>query len=277
MTAQEIVESISRKGRLAGGRQRYRNVVSIVQGKRLEVVEPVNFRRPSWPGESRSSDYKAASKKLIDFSRSGDIPFHVPATEILKTVECRISEMLYFSGYYPEKLWGKLPSPLSVSKKIQLAGHLFPDDAFPSPLVRDIQNIRNVVEHQFAEPDKNDVEKMLATMLLFLDRTDRLINIFQDVSLFIYHVEDTGDDWQIQICRDDGCIMVFRGEFSSEKAVKIQTSEHIVKHPDYFTMLIKRLLTDLDRWPGDTWFPFHLDEILPNNLGPDIFDDAEEL
>jgi len=277
MTAQDIAESILKSGQLVGGRQRYRNVSSIVSGERKEVAEPVNFHRPAWPGEHRSGDYRAASKKLMEYACSGEIPFHVPTTEILKTVECRISEMLYFVGFYPEKIWGKQPSPLSVSKKIHLASHMFPEDVFPAPLIRDIQDARNVVEHQFAEPDRNNSAKMLATMFLFLDRTDKLISILQDVSMVQYRLEDLGCDWRIQFCRDEGIIVIFRGEYSSSTAYRIRTIDHIVKNPDYCIMLIQRVLTDIDKWEGDPWFPFHLDEIIPDTLGPDTSEGEEDL
>jgi len=213
----------------------------------------------------------------MDLACKKDIPFHVPASEILKTVECRISEMLYFAGFYPEKSWVQQPNPLPVWKKIKLSGLLFPTDIFPASLIRDIQDERNIVEHQFAEPDRNSVDRMLNTMHLFLDRTERLIGILQDVSMVEYHVEDLDCVWRLQICRDDGVIVMFRGEYDSSSAIKIPTIEHIPKKPDYCTLLIQRVLTDIDKLENDPWYFFKLDEVIPDGLGPDPIDDMVEL
>jgi len=277
MTTEEIVESILNSGQLIGGRPRYRNVSKIVLGELKEVAESVNFRRPAWPGSLRSEDYRATAKKLAELARNSDIPFHVPASEILKTVECRISEMFYFTGFYPEKLWVQQQNPLPVWKKIKLAGLLFPEDIFPVALIRDIQNERNIVEHQFAEPDRNDVDKMSNTMHLFLDRTERMISILQDVSMLAYHVEDSDSVWRLQICRDDGEIVLFQGEYTATSAHRIPTIGHIAKKPDYCTMLIQRVLTDIDKLERDPWSFFKLDEVIPDGLGPDITDDVVEL
>jgi len=276
MTAEDIAQSIIKSGKLVGGRHRYRNVTSIVSGAvHHAAAEPVNFKCPSWPGGNELSVYRAAAKKLSALARNGEIPFHVPASEILKAVECRISEILYYTGFYPEKVWGLNPNPLPVWKKIGLAALLFPEDVFPASLIRDIQNERNIVEHQFAEPDRNNIDKMTQIMNLFLDRTERFTDVLKQVSLMHYAVEDMDSIWRVQICRDDGLVVLFCGEYSANSAFKIQTIKHISKKPDFCTLLIQRVLSDIDKMEADPWSFFHLGEIMPDNLGPDAAEGEE--
>jgi hypothetical protein len=271
MSVQEIADMITRHGVLVGGRERYRNVtIRDHKGIDLKVVnEPVDFSKPKWPGDLRAVDYAKTAEQLIELARRQELPFHLPATEILKAVECCVSEILYFAALYPERIWCKEPSPLNVRRKIVIANLVLPPRAFPLTLVRDIQKTRNLVEHQFCEPDIADCTRSLESMRLFFDRTKRILDLLEQVSFFEYRVPNDSREWRIQMRRDQGEIVLFQGEYSKQKAWIIETGKMLSRDPDFCTMLIQRILTDLDQFDGDSFSFFNLYQVVPQGLGPD--------
>lgn len=277
--AEEVVKSILAGSTLCGGHQRYRNVsIRFPNGDyHKEVDHPVNFRRPAWPGGQTTQHYRDAAVKLFDLARAGELPFHVPANEVLKAIECRISEILYYVGFYPESWWVRTRNPLPFWKKVKLARLILPDNMFPITLVTQVQTMRNVVEHQFDEPDHLAVRAALETMHLFLSASSKVSALLSDVSLFEYRLNLTGAVWCVQIRRDKGQIVLFTRDYNPDDAATIDTEDHIVQEADYCTSLIGRILSDLHNFDGDSASFFRLDEVLPNTLGPDIAPEPEVL
>lgn len=140
--------------------------------------------------------------------RSFHIPNHVVLGEIFKAVDCRLTELLFLCGVYPEKDWVDQKRSLSFSKKIRIAGKLFPQDIVFHTLNRKMADQRNYAEHRFEEPKDQAVQEALETMNAFIKMTAGLFCILEEFSMFKFQVDEQSEAVVIQIMREQGTLLL---------------------------------------------------------------------
>lgn len=179
------------------------------EGIEEEPLE-ISLRQPDWPAPNSAWSYQKSARLLLRAAKDGKIPWHVPVSESLRAVDCLLTEFLFFCGLYPEREWVNMRTQISFSKKVKLATSIMPREILPSSLLRDVARIRNICEHQFAEPSRTEAYKALEVMDTFLEITGPIYGILEAFSMFKYELEEIKATLVVQIMRDNGSILVFR-------------------------------------------------------------------
>ncbi len=146
---------------------------------------------------------------LFRSAMDGAIPAHVPMGEIHRAIECRLSEILYFCGLFPEDRSVIPRRYLSFTKKVRFGEKIIPESIIPRSLFTRMGKTRNMAEHQYQEPERNDLKESLETMNLFFEATQRYFDILYYYSMFKYPSDTQAQHIVVQILRDKGALLVF--------------------------------------------------------------------
>jgi len=184
--------------------------------KRSGPEEPpvvlIDLKQPSWSSKNSALKYCTTAKVLYEAAKAKEIPFHVSMTEILRSIDCRLAEILFYCGIYPENHWNNPRRQLSWSKKLEIVKVVLPKSIIPITLLRDLSQTRNITEHQFYEPTRQEVVKCREMMDAVIEMTNGLLDILFSESVFKYQIDDTDALVAMQIMRENGSLLVMNDD-----------------------------------------------------------------
>jgi len=164
-----------------------------------KVVDLLKNGIPSTTASSGLSPFDIDSKQFEEFaildSQNDSIQGRVNTlSNIKRAIECRIDELLYNLCLYvksKDENWN-FPKKIEVLKDLEIIA--------PRILTK-INRQRNLLEHEYVNPSKDDIADALDVTVLFIGYTDRFMN-------FYISELSGGDIWKIIFNRENDAIEV---------------------------------------------------------------------
>lgn len=173
---------------------------------------------------------------------------HVMISEVVRAVDCRLAELLFYVGRYPEHFWIAKGQQMSLSKKIKVAKSLFPRVAIPRTLMFHVAHVRNLAEHQYETPSAEDIHSAYEVMELFFLATQQFKDVLSNTSVFRYNTPLSKNPIVIQVLRERARLFVC---IDGSPFAEDQTVETADPHGQ---RIVQKILTDvqwhLDMDPG---------------------------
>lgn len=138
-----------------------------IDGETPETIEPPFDNTPKYFLKNAESDYNGKEPNLIN-----------SLSNINRAIHCQIDFLLYGLGWSEGKIKKMhFPQKIEVLNKIGII----------SPrILKKINKQRNLLEHEYKNPKKDEVEDALDIALLFIHYSDRyLINALTEFTLYI--------------------------------------------------------------------------------------------
>lgn len=166
---------------------------------------------------------------------------NVIISELVRAIDCRLAELLYYLGMYPERWWVSQGQQMSISRKIKMAMKIFPRIVIPRTLMHHVKNIRNLAEHQYENPRPEDIHTAYEVMELFFMATQQFLDILSETSVFHYNIPQSDQPIVVQILREEAALFIALDGSSYMGDKRIGTTE-----PEAQT-LIRKVLSDIQR------------------------------
>lgn len=188
----------------------------------------------SWSGKNIESPFKITPKNFLsyaDYDLTNEYPHHLvnSLSNIKRAIDCQFDSLLYGFGLFEKskKLNWNFPEKINYLNRIGII----------SPrILRKINQKRNLLEHEYILPNKNDVEDALDVATLFIAYTERYLwNATTEIEL--YH--DTKEE-QLKIKLDYKNNMIIINETTRPRDKKINAnSEEYVDYLRWYIDLYK--------------------------------------
>ena len=181
--------------------------------------------QPGWPAALGSNDYAKSVEELSALARDGRLAYRHVVSEILRTIDCRLTELLFCLAKYPEENWVVFGTQMSFGKKLRMVDRLLPQGYVPQPLMAQVAEERNVVEHQYSDVSAGQMRSFRATMRIFFKVTHPLMEVIKIFSLFPHKLPGIEETVAVQYLRQRGRILVcpYGGAASADNCADAMT------------------------------------------------------
>ncbi len=178
--------------------------------------------------ESSASPFEIDSHQFLEFaildSKNEDLHGRVNAlSNIKRAIECRIDELLFILCLYKKKEGENWNFP----KKITVLTEL---DIIAPRILGRINRQRNLLEHEYTNPSKENIEDALDVTILFLGYTDRFMENLVEINF--------DDEYTCTLDRENDRFEVeIKGE---TKIVNFDSSDEMLEIAKYFVSRIRK-------------------------------------
>lgn len=197
------------------------------------------LEQPRWPAEMNSTRFQKNVRQM--YADVAVQSSNVIISELVRAIDCRLAELLYYLGMYPERWWVSQGQQMSISRKIKMAMKIFPRIVIPRTLMHHVKNIRNLAEHQYENPRPEDIHTAYEVMELFFMATQQFLDILSETSVFHYNIPQSDQPIVVQILREEAALFIALDGSSYMGDKRIGTTE-----PEAQT-LIRKVLSDIQR------------------------------